>query len=179
MKKLNLTWVLVLSLMAVACAPSHPKTTHTGELPDLVMPDNLLKFKDISGYENYKLVATHYRNDKHELRYILANNLAIKALKQHHFPLPEGSKIVKIGWKTRKMPRFDVALEATDIQRIEYMIKDTQRFTKNPGGWGYARFVKQNGKYRAWDQGTHACIQCHKIAGKENDYLFSHFQKMF
>ncbi len=44
------------------------------EVPDLVMPENGLKFKTI---EDYKIVATHYVTDNNELRYILANQKAL------------------------------------------------------------------------------------------------------
>ncbi len=179
MIKKNFIWIILLSLVFNACSTPVPKAISTTELPYLEMPGNHLKFNEITDYKNYKLVATHYRTDKKELRYVLANSLAFKAFSQNSFPLPEGSKVVKIGWKADKMPSFNVALEATDIQRIEYMIKDSKRFNKNPGGWGYARFVKQNGQYRAWDKGTRACIQCHNIAGNEKDFLFSRFQKLF
>ena len=75
------------------------------------------------------------------------------------------------------MPNFKPAQEADTIQRVEYMIKDKNRFSDNPGNWGYARFVKQNGKYIVWQKGAEACISCHNLS-KENDFLFSHYQSM-
>ena len=81
-------------------------------LPNLKMPDNNLTFKMIEGYQDYKVVATHFRTDKNELRYILANPVAYEALKKEKKVMPEGSKIVKIGWKVKKMGLFPAALEA-------------------------------------------------------------------
>jgi hypothetical protein len=179
MIKKNILWLALFSFFMSACSTSLHKMDTTAALPELEMPGNHLKFNEISGYKNYKLVATHYRTDKKELRYVLANKIAFKAFSKNKFPLPEGSKVVKIGWKADKMPKFGVAIEATEIQRIEYMIKDSKQFGKNPGGWGYARFIKQNGQYSAWDKGTNACIQCHNIAGREKDFLFSQYQKMY
>ncbi len=145
-------------------------------VPDLEMPNNHLKFTEISDYKNYKIISTHFRTDKNELRYILANQIAFKAF-VNKTAFPNGSKIVKIGWTVKKMAKFTVALESNEVQRIEYMIKDDKRFSKNPGNWGYARFIKENSKYKPWRNGTKSCISCHNLA-KETKYVFSHFQEL-
>jgi len=147
-------------------------------LPNLKMPNSNLTFKMIEGYQDYKIVATHYRTDKHELRYILANDIGYDALKQKAKVMPEGSKIVKIGWSVKKMASFPSALEADKIQRVEYMIKDSKSFDANGDNWGYARFVKKDGKFQSWDKGVKGCISCHS-AVKESDYLFTKMQNTF
>jgi len=147
-------------------------------LPKLQMPDSNLTFKMIEGYQDYKIVATHYRTDKHELRYILANDIGYDALNEKVKVMPEGSTIVKIGWSVKKMASFSAALEADKIQRVEYMVKDSKSFDANGDNWGYARFVKKNGKFESWDKGVAGCISCHS-AVKESDYLFTHMQKTF
>ncbi len=146
-------------------------------LPDLRMPENGLSSTLIKGYENYRIVATHFRTDKNELRYILANPVAFKALQEGKKVMPEGSIVVKIGWSVKKMPLFPAALEADKLQRIEYMVKDAKRFDANGDHWGYARFVKTENGYKAWDKGTKGCISCHASA-KENDYLFTRKQSL-
>ena len=45
--------------------------------------------------------------------------------------MPEGSKIVKIGWSVKKMASFPTALEADEVQRVEYMVKDSKVFNSN------------------------------------------------
>lgn len=149
---------------------------NNARLPELTMPDNELPFSLIEGYQNYKIVATHYRTDKKELRYILANPVAYNAMQRGSTPLPEGSKIVKIGWTVEPMTLYPAALEAREIQRVEYMVKDAARFNHDGDHWGYARFVKKNGDYSPWEQGSKGCIACHSAA-KQNDYLFTEFQK--
>ncbi len=151
---------------------------YADNLPLLQMPDNNLTFKMIEGYQDYKIVATHFRTDKNELRYILANEIGYNALKEKVKVMPEGSKIVKIGWSVKKMPTFPTALEADQIQRIEYMVKDSKKFDANGDNWGYARFVKKDGKFKSWDKGVQSCISCHSGV-KENDYLFTKMQKTF
>lgn len=148
------------------------------KLPDIRMKQNGLPFTLIDGYPDYKIVATHFRTDKNELRYILANPVAYNALRQGVKPLPDGSKIVKIGWSVVAMPLYSDALEADDILRVEYMYKDASRFDQNGDHWGYARFVKKDGAYESWQGDINGCVSCHSVA-KENDYLFTGFQKTF
>ncbi len=172
--------LILLFLVSCSSGPRNKQTDDaTVSLPDIEMPGNQLSFKAIEGYENYRIVATHYRTDKKELRYVLANAIAFKALKNKRFPLPQGSKVVKIGWKTHPMKRFGVALEAGPLQRVEFMIKDSSRFSANPGNWGYARFVKENGQYKAWQKGTNSCVSCHNGAGKGRDFLYTQYQEVF
>lgn len=151
---------------------------HAQTLPDLKMPDNNLSFKIIKGYEDYKIVATHWRTDKNELRYVLANSIAYKALKSKKMPMPEGSKIVKIGWSVKPMGAFPDALEADKIQRVEYMVKDSKRYNENGDHWGYARFVKKGETYVPYANGSAECIACHAAVGN-NDYLFTTFQNIY
>ncbi len=169
-------FILLASSLLFACKQTNEYRV-ISKVPDLEMPNNHLKFKEIEDYKNYKIVSSHFRTDKNELRYILANDIAFKAYNEGT-ALPNGSKIVKIGWNVEKMSNFQAALEAKKVQRIEYMIKDTKRFAKNPGNWGYARFVKKEKKYKAWDKGTESCISCHNIAQK-NNYVFTKLQPLF
>jgi len=171
--------ILVTSLVLNAmCLNAQSYKSNSLQLPDLKMPNNALEFKVIEGYQDYKIVATHFRTDKNELRYILANPIGYNALKANVEVMPEGSKIVKIGWSVKKMPLFPTALEADKIQRVEYMLKDSKKFDANGDNWGYARFIKKDGQFQSWDKGTKGCISCHSIA-KENDYLFTKMQKKF
>jgi len=165
-------------LTAGVFAQSDVYLTNNSTLPDLKMPENALTFKEIEGYQNYKIIATHFRTDKNEIRYILANPLAFNALVNHEKVLPEGSKLVKIGWSVKKMPTWPGALEADKIQRVEYMIKNSNKFNHNGDNWGYARFVTSKDGYKAWTKGTDSCISCHASV-KGDDYLFTHFQKTF
>ncbi|MCK9372818.1 MAG: cytochrome P460 family protein [Sulfuricurvum sp.] len=147
-------------------------------LPDIKMPDNGLPFQLIDGYQDYKIVATHWRIDKHELRYVLANPIAYKALQNKQKPLPEGSKMVKIGWSVKPMTAYSDALEADKLQRIEFMVKDSNRFDQKGDHWGYARFVKKGDSYAPYANGSAECVACHASVAP-NDYLFTTFQPTF
>lgn len=149
----------------------------SASLPDIKMPDNGLSFQLIEGYQDYTVVATHYRTDKKELRYILANPIALEALMAEKKPLPQGSKIVKIGWSVKPMATFPDALEADQIQRIEYMVKDSKNYDQNGDHWGYARYVKKGDVYVPYAKGSAECVACHASVASD-DYLFTRFQKM-
>lgn len=173
MKKLLLVILYISYLHA-----SDVYQTHKTTLADLKMPDSNLTFSMIEGYQDYKIVATHFRTDKDEIRYILANPIGYNALKEKTKVMPEGSKIVKIGWSVKKMPTFPAALEADKIQRVEYMFKDSKNFDTNGDNWGYARFVNKDGEYKAWEKGSKGCISCHSTV-KKTDYLFTKIQATF
>lgn len=176
---------LVSLVTAVACcgvfafADHHmeKKKNNTYNLPNLKMKNTNLSFDEIAGYEDYKIVATHFRKDKNELRYILANPVAFKALKTKKNKMPNGSKIVKIGWNVNDMTTFPVALEANKIQRVEYMIRDKDKH-KESDGWGYARYIKKDGQYSAWNGDIKTCVSCHTGANK-TDAVFTKYQRVF
>ena len=171
----HVTKIVIVSLFSSLVYADNNTANH---LPKLQMPDNNLTFEMIEGYQDYKIVATHFRIDKNELRYVLANDIGYNALKSKAKVMPEGSKIVKIGWSVKKMTSFPSALEADKIQRVEYMIKDSKNFNANGDKWGYARFVKKDGKFKSWDKGVQGCISCHSIV-KKSDYLFTKIQNTF
>jgi len=170
--------LLIFILLTHSLLASDIYKSQNQELPELQMPDNNLSFGMIDGYQDYKIVATHFRTDKNELRYILANPIGYNALKSKAKVMPEGSKIVKIGWSVKKMSLFPTALEADKIQRVEYMVKNSKKFNANGDNWGYARFIKKGGKFESWKKGTKGCISCHSVA-KEDDYLFTQMQSTF
>ena len=166
--------VLGLFLFVSVLSCNYSDDQVISHVPDLVMVGNGLEFKKIEDYKNYKIVATHFVTDNNELRYILANKQAFKAFSED-LPFPEGSIIVNIAWTVEKMPDFNEALEAKEIQQIDYTIKDSKNFSENPGNWGYASFIKRDGKYSASVNGTASCIACHNLA-KDTDYKFTEYQ---
>ncbi len=143
-----------------------------------------LKFGVIKGYEDWHVIAIHYRTDKNELRYIIGNKVAVEAYRKG-IPLngqkfPDGTILVKIGYSLKKNPAFKNSVEPDIIQRVEFMIKDSKRF-KDTAGWGFARFVydAKAKKYKVFGKNAKdymQCFTCHKLVEKR-DYVFTDYVK--
>jgi hypothetical protein len=141
---------------------------------------NGISFGEIRGYETWQVIAPSYRTDNHEVRIILGNTVMIEAYKRgvpgNGKPFPEGSTIVKIGWSERKSAAFPAAMEPDVLQRVEFIIKDPERFP-DTSGWGYARFVydAKTGTFTPYGKDSSfakECYQCHTLV-KGTDFIFT------
>jgi hypothetical protein len=124
------------------------------------------------GYREWPLVAVSHRTDnKDELRAILANPVAFKALRDGTLPLPDGAVLAKLAWKREPMTEFEGAFRPGAAPRIEFMYKDAKRFPAT-GGWGFARFVEG----KPADEVAHqTCFPCHEAKVKGHDFVFTRF----
>jgi len=102
---------------------------------------NGLAFSEFRGYEAWQLVSISHNGDL--LAATLANPLMIKAYNAgapgNGQPFPDGSKMAKIHWNTKKMEAFPGAIVPSSQHDVDFMIKDSKRFADS-GGWGYAVF---------------------------------------
>jgi len=124
------------------------------------------------GYREWSVIAVSHRTDnKDELRAILGNPAAFKALRDGSLPLPDGAILAKLAWKREPLAEFEGAFRPGAAPRIEFMYKDAKKFPAT-GGWGFARFV--DGK--AADEATHkGCFPCHESRVKGRDFVFTQF----
>mgnify|MGYP002260424466 FL=1 len=123
------------------------------------------------GYRNWQVVAPSQRDDKDEIRVILGNNIAMKALREKQLPFPDGAILAKLAWKRVKSAEFDNTFVPGEPQRIEFMEKNAKKYAAT-GGWGFGRFV--NGKPA--DEKQHAtCWPCHEANVKGNDWVFTRY----
>ncbi len=138
-----------------------------------VAPNGIALYPD---YMTWKVIAPSYREDKGQIRIITGNEIAVKALRAGIKPLPDGSVLAKVAWKTEKHPKFPVATEPGAFAQVEFMVKDARKY-KDTGGWGFARFVgnelKPYGKDAAF---VGECFGCH-IPVADNDYLYTKIVK--
>ena len=100
-------------------------------------------YADFRGYEDWAVVGPA-RTDQ-VLKIITANPVMIKAYKAgaplNGQTFPEGSKIVKLQWKPKKSTEAPFVVDVADtLAQVFVMEKDSKRFAKNGGGWGYAVF---------------------------------------
>jgi hypothetical protein len=123
------------------------------------------------GYRNWQVVAPSQRDDKDEIRVILGNNIAMKALREKQLPFPDGAILAKLAWKRVKSAEFDNTFVPGEPQRIEFMEKNAKKYATT-GGWGFGRFV--DGKPA--DEKQHGtCWPCHEANVKGNDWVFTRY----
>jgi hypothetical protein len=124
------------------------------------------------GYRDWTLIAVSHRTDnKDELRAILGNPAAAKALRNGTLPLPDGAMLAKLAWKREPMPEFQGAFKPGAPPRIEFMVKNSKKYAST-GGWGFARFI--DGK-PASEADHKTCFPCHEANVKGNDFVFTRF----
>jgi hypothetical protein len=91
-----------------------------------------LSFSQIKGYEQWQVVGPSLTEAANVIRVILANPVMIKAYQEgipgNGKPFPDGSKIVKIEWRPKKLtdPPFSASTPDTvpgDLTEVEFIVK--------------------------------------------------------
>lgn len=123
--------------------------------------------------KKFKLVATHFRDDKGELRFIYGNEKAFKGFKTKNFDYEDGTIFYKIVYQAEKDPSFQASLRPQQQPYVrQIMLRDKKKY-KDTNGWGYAIFT-DDGKTLPGDpdKTLATCYACHQIVGERND-IFS------
>ena len=137
-----------------------------------------LSFAEFKGYEAWADVSVSQVQDG--LKLIAANPTMVAAYKSglpsNGKKFPDGSKVVKIEWSSRKMaesPYF--AMEPDELKSIAFIEKDTKRFPKS-NGWAYAKFNYDPKTRALTPEGTGAqCgYSCHTAVASK-DYIFTRY----
>ncbi|MDN7478787.1 cytochrome P460 family protein [Burkholderia multivorans] len=122
------------------------------------------------GYRKWEMVApAEEAAPLDELRVVLGNPVAIRALEQATLPFPDGTILVKLAYKRKQSDEFAPATVPGQATTVQVMVKDSRRYAST-GGWGFGRFV--NGVPA--DIGQHqTCFACHQARVKHHDYVFT------
>jgi hypothetical protein len=140
-----------------------------------------IAFSDFRGYEDWAVVSSA-RTDA-VLKVIVGNQTMINAYKAgvpgDGQPFPDGSKIVKLQWKPKKSTEAPFVVDVPDVfVQAFVMEKDSRRFPKSNGGWGYAVFNYDAAtkKFTA-DPTSHSDCgnTCHTVV-KQKDYIFHPYE---
>jgi hypothetical protein len=173
-------FTIVATAAAVLAVPV-AKAVHVQDKYSLKSPSGIA-FSDFRGYEDWAVVSSA-RTDE-VLKVIVANPAMIKAYKAgtpgSGQPFPEGSRIVKIQWKPKKSTEAPFVVDVPDVlAQVFVMEKDTKRFPKNGGGWGYAVFNYDAAldKFTADPKSLSDCGNACHTAVKAKDYIFHPYQK--
>jgi hypothetical protein len=187
---------LVMVIVALALAVSAGRTSSAQDKQDrytLQIPGGLA-FSEIRGYETWQVVAPSLTDAANVIRVIVANPVMIKAYQEgvpgNGKPFPDGSKIVKLEWRPKKLtsPPFSASTPDTvpgDLTEVEFIVKDSKRFP-DTHGWGYAMF-DYNAAAGTFAPATSASkppvnndakcgAACHTLAAS-TDYIFTAYPK--
>jgi len=137
-------------------------------------------FSEFKGYENWQNVAVS--QTEMGIKIIAANPAMINAYRSgipgNGKPFPEGSKIVKIEWTSKKSAESPYFVMVPDtLKSLSFIEKDSKRF-KDSGGWGYAQFQNDAASDTLTPFGSDgACgYACH-TAVKAKDYIFTAYPR--
>ena len=149
--KASLSGVMAIFALALVVlggrAGSAPEKQDKQDKYTLQVPGGLA-FSEIRGYETWQVVGPSLTEAANVIRVILANPVMIKAYQEgipgNGKPFPDGSKIVKLEWRPKKLtdPPFSANTPDTvpgDLAQVEFIVKDSKRFS-DTHGWGYAMF---------------------------------------
>jgi hypothetical protein len=137
---------------------------------------NGLAFSEFRGYENWQDVSVS--QTENALKVIAANDAMIDAYRQgvpgNGKPFPEGPKIVKLEWSSKKNPESPYFVMVPDtLKSVSFIEKDTKRFPDTTG-WAYAQFLYDAASDTFKPNGNDAkCgYACHTTVAAR-DYIFT------
>jgi Cytochrome P460 len=140
-----------------------------------------IAFSDFKGYEDWSVASSARTGEV--LKVIVASPAMIEAYKAgtpgNGQPFPEGSRIVKIQWKPKKSTEAPFVVDVPDVlAQVFVMEKDSKRFPKNGGGWGYAVFNYDaaSDKFTPDSKSLSDCGNTCHTAVKAKDYIFHPYQ---
>jgi hypothetical protein len=153
-----------------------------------------LSFSEIRGYESWQPVGPSFTAATNVIRVIVANPVMIKAYQDgvpgNGKPFPDGSKIVKLEWRPKKITDLPFSPSTPDtvpgdLEQVEFIVKDSKRFS-DTHGWGYAMF-EYDAASGTFAPGTKASkppvghdakcgAACHELAASK-DYIFTAYPK--
>ena len=175
-------FTMVATALAVVVVLAVAALFAQGQDKYLLKSPSGIAFSDFRGYEDWAVVSSARTDDV--LKVIVANPIMIKAYKAgvpgNGQPFPDGSKIAKLQWKPKKSTEAPFVVDVPDVFKQAFVMeKDSKRFPKSNGGWGYAVFnydVPTN-RFSA-DMSSHSDCgnTCHTVV-KQKDYIFHPYEK--
>jgi hypothetical protein len=124
------------------------------------------------GYRQWEMIApSEEAGSLNELRVILGNPTAVKAIQKATQPFPDGTILAKLAWKRTQSTRFATATIPGAATSVSFMVKDSKKYAAT-GGWGFGQFVNGQPVSLAKHQ---ACFACHQALAKDQDFVFTRF----
>jgi hypothetical protein len=122
-------------------------------------------------FESWAPISTTDRGDNSTFRFILGNDVAVKAAESGHIlPWPDGTRFAKIAWQQEL--GSDGLIHPGQFVQVELMLKDAHRY-KDTEGWGWGRWRGLDLKpYGATARFVNECTGCHQPM-RGNDYVYT------
>lgn len=165
--------IFVVSLVAFAGTAIAQQNKDSVQIPDGFA---LSEFK---GYEKWQVIAASQNGNIID---VIVGNPEMIAAYQSGLPaegrkFPDGVKMVKIHWNSRKSPDGFPALVPDTLHDLDTMVKDSKRFAAT-GGWGYGQFNYEpaSDTFSPLGKGPGCGFSCHTKAAAK-DYVFTTFPK--
>jgi hypothetical protein len=183
LRRITLVALLILAAgtsTLAAQAKTAPQDKNTVKVP------GGLGFAEFKGYETWQVISVS-QGAPGIMAAILGNREMVQAyldgIPGNGKVFPDGARMAKIHWNTRKLETFPTAINAGSLHDVDFMVKDSKRFASN-GGWGYAAFEYDTltHQFRPADRNSKppqnndaSCgAGCHTIV-KSSDYVFTKY----
>jgi len=160
----------IASKTAAAVSPSDARGTSASVSLASVQPE-FNGFPFDPEFENWKPLSTTDRGDNNTFRFVLGNDIAIKAAQAGNIsPWPDGARFAKIAWQQQLGP--DGFTHPGRFVQVEFMLKNAQLY-KDTEGWGWGRWRGLDLKPYGGDAHfVNECTGCHKpVSG--DDYVYT------
>jgi hypothetical protein len=122
-------------------------------------------------FENWKLISTTDRGDNNTFRFILGNDVAVKAAQSGNIsPWPDGTRFAKVAWQQELGE--DGLIHPGKFVQVELMVKDARQY-KATDGWGWGRWRGLD--LKPYGENAHfvgECTGCH-LPVRGNDYVYT------
>ncbi|MFS4459416.1 cytochrome P460 family protein [Bdellovibrio sp. HCB2-146] len=116
----------------------------------------------------WPLITVRFREDNNELRFIWANDKAMKGLEDGKGHYEDGAVFSKIGFKSEDDPLFVSSKVPNGTRRVQLMVRDKVKYA-NTDGWGYFLFDSSG---KSVETNVNACAACHRVA-VDRGYVFA------
>ena len=124
-----------------------------------------------AAFETWKPISFTDRGDNDTFRFILGNDVAIKAAQSGNIsPWPDGARFAKIAWHRESGP--DGLVHPGAFIQVEFMVKDAQNY-RDTDRWGWGRWRGSNLKpYGDGPNFVGECTSCHAPV-RGNDFVYT------
>ena len=122
-------------------------------------------------FEKWRLLSTTDRGDNNAFRFILGNEIAVKAAQSGNISRwPDDARFAKIAWEQNL--GADGLIHPGNFVQVELMAKDARRY-KDTDGWGWGRW--RGLALKPYGENAHfvdECTGCH-MPVRDNDYVYT------